>query len=320
MTITCDFCWRMCTLKEGQKGVCAVRSVIDGKLVSLNWGNVVAMGVDPVEKKPLYHFRPGHRTLSFALFGCNLSCSFCQNYSISQKEYYGEREGVRIEVQEIVQEALVRNCPSISFTYSEPLVWQDYLIEVATLAKKEGLSLIMVSNGTFSEAALERLLPFIDAFNIDLKGDEEFYRSVCKGSAEPVLRAIEAITEYGSHLEVTTMVTAEHHTPAVMQDLGEQLHLRGVKIWHLTRYFPHYHSHQEATQERYLKRTITAMKRIGIPFVYPGNSTLDASTYCPGCKTKLIGRTAYQLSLQDGVIEAGQCLRCGTPIVGDFPL
>jgi pyruvate formate lyase activating enzyme len=319
MKVRCDFCWRYCTLDEGQKGVCAVRQVIDGTLISLNYGQVVAVGIDPVEKKPLYHFYPHHKTLSFALFGCNYSCSYCQNYSISQKEYYPQREGVLMQPAQLVDEAIKHRCPSISFTYSEPLVWQDYLLEVAHLAKDAGLMTIMISNGSFSTEALDRILPAIDAFNIDLKGDEHFYRSLCSARIEPVLDALEAITGFGAHLEVTTMVMEGYHTKAVIEYLSSLLVERGVSVWHLSRYFPHYHRREQPTSERYLASAITQARKSGIAHIYAGNSTLESSTICPSCGAELVHRDRYTTGPTDAIDRDGRCIHCGTTIYGRFP-
>ena len=319
MKISCDFCWRLCSLSEGQTGICGVRQHQAGRVVTLNWGSVVALGVDSAEKKPLYHFHPGHRTLSFALFGCNFRCSFCQNYTISQQEFFSQREGTIMEPSALVALALERNTPSISFTYSEPLVWQDYVVEVALLAKEAGLLTIMVTNGSFSEAALKRLIPLIDAFNIDLKGDEAFYKQVCQGSARPVLASIAAIVESGRHLEVTTMVTEQHHTPVVMELLAAQLFERQVQVWHLSRYFPHYQSSDRQTSERYLSHVIEMARHTGIQHVYPGNSTLDSTTICPGCRSPLITRGGMHAPHTTPLLVDGTCQRCNTHLYGHFP-
>lgn len=319
MKITCDFCWRLCALSEGQTGVCSVRQNQGGRVVTLTRSKVVALAVDKAEKKPLSHFYPGHRTLSFALFGCNFSCSFCQNYTISQQEFFTEREGTVMEPAELVRVALTHNTPSISFTYSEPLVWQDYLADVARLAKEAGLLTIMVTNGSFSASSRARLIPLIDAFNVDLKGDEAFYRQVCHGSAEPVLASIAAIAESGRHLEVTTMVCQKHHTPAVMETLASELLERGVQVWHLSRYFPHYQSHAESTSEQYLAQMIEIARQKGIRHVYPGNSSLDSTTYCPECHSPLIIRRGMQGPQSTPLLQNGICQRCSAPLYGHFP-
>jgi pyruvate formate lyase activating enzyme len=153
---------------------------------------LVSSAIDPVEKKPLYHFLPGTNTLSIAMFGCNLTCTFCQNYAISQRAWEEGAQRTYYTAREVVQLAVDNRCPSISFTYSEPLVWQDYMVEVATFAKREGLKTIMVTNGTFSEESLIRISPYIDAFNIDIKGDEAFYREADIRCGMPLNTSLQA--------------------------------------------------------------------------------------------------------------------------------
>ncbi len=315
----CDFCYRRCTILEGKRGWCGVRTAVDGALVSTNWAEVVALAVDPVEKKPLYHFYPAHRSLSVALFGCTFACSFCQNYSISQAEYQRTRGTQTIEPVALVALAKEQRCDSISFTYSEPIVWLDYVQSAAELAKEAGLATIMVTNGSFTAESLKRILPVIDAFNVDLKGDEAFYRNVCESSVKATLAAIGTIAESNAHLEVTTMVNEVHHTPAILALLGEQLAERKVKIWHLSRYFPHYKSHDKATEEAYIATAVRNAKEAGIPFVYPGNSSLDTSTNCSKCGTKLIERQYGRFVCCLPNLQTGVCTECGTTLWGRFP-
>jgi len=172
--VACHLCGHQCKIEPSRCGICGVRKNIDGTLYSLVYGKIIAQNVDPIEKKPLYHYYPGSQTFSFALFGCNYSCQFCQNYTLSQGEPRTSLANERVEPSKIVSLARENGCHSISYTYSEPLVWQDYMLDVATLAKKASLQNIMVTNGSFSREALKRLLPVIDAFNIDIKGDEAF--------------------------------------------------------------------------------------------------------------------------------------------------
>ncbi|MGE4453739.1 MAG: AmmeMemoRadiSam system radical SAM enzyme [Sphaerochaeta sp.] len=312
-TITCDFCYRHCHLSDGQVGVCAVRERSGDVLFTHNYGSLVAIAVDPVEKKPLYHYLPGTNTFSIAMFGCNLRCTFCQNYTISQKEWEGSAKHTYMTAQQVVQQAQDHHCPSISFTYSEPLVWQDYMLEVAHRAKSEGLKTIMVSNGTFSEEALNRAMGVIDAFNIDIKGDEQFYRHYCGGSGVPVWQAIRQIAASNAHLEITTMVMEGVHTLAMIKEIGEKLSGMGVKVWHLSRYFPHYKEHRRATSEHFLEMAITTARTCKIPFIYPGNSSLEQNTYCPHCGELLISRSLIQIN---NSIKEGRCPSCGFPIYG----
>ncbi len=276
----CDFCYRMCDIPEGGTGFCLSRFNDRGNLKDLCYAGLASMAVDPVEKKPLNHFLPGTRTLSIAMQGCNFTCDFCQNHEISQ--HHVMRDAVDPAVVAGYAEAC--GCPSISYTYSEPMVWQDYMLEVASLAHARGLLNIMVTNGSFSAASLERILPCIDAYNIDLKGDEEFYRNICHASAGPVLSSIERIVGYGSHLEVTTMVIEGIHNEEMIGALACMLERRGVNVWHLSRFYPMYRMRdRKQTGELFLKDMIAIASSHGIPFIYPGNSSLPDMCRCPSC-------------------------------------
>ena len=314
-SLVCDFCWHHCSLSEGQSGVCKVRKNVQGKLVTTTYGQIEAMGVDPIEKKPLYHYYPGSKTFSFALFGCNLSCQFCQNYTLSQGEPTLSLASDRVEPSKIVALARERGCHSISYTYSEPLVWQDYMLDVALLAKKAGMQNIMVTNGSFSAEALQRLLPVIDAFNVDLKGDSVFYTKVCKGSAQAVLDAIAAIAKAPVHLEVTTMLIESMHTKEDVEALGKLLHERGVQVWHLSRFFPRYKMAALApTSEAYLTEMVALARQSGIPYIYSGNSEVERTTFCPSCHALLID----EHNGMEALLDHGRCAHCGTSIFGVF--
>lgn len=316
MKISCDFCYHRCTLEEGQSGLCSVRMVRQGELVTQAYGQLVALAVDPVEKKPLYHFLPGSKTLSLAMYGCNLHCNFCQNYTISQPSFMQNPAAEPADGPALVSLAMERKCPSISFTYSEPLVWQDYMLEVASLAKAKGLATIMVTNGTFSEEALNRIFPLIDAYNIDLKGDEQFYRRVCKGSAKPVLDAIEYLVHRKAHVEVTTMVMESEHDTAHILTLANQLAVRGVQVWHLSRYFPRYLATEKATSETYMKQLLDAVSSSPIEYVYAGNSEQKQATCCPYCNSLLISDRRYVPVHPEKALVGGRCSRCNRQIYG----
>ena len=249
MSQSCDFCFRRCCLSEGQKGYCGARQNIGGEIISVNYGQLVSLALDPVEKKPLYHFLPHTKTLSVSESGCNYSCLFCQNWEISQKIVKEEET----DPSSLAAYCLRYGVPSVSYTYSEPLVWQDYMIRSAEEAKKKGVKNIMVTNGSFSCEALERIVPLIDAFNIDLKGDDEFYETVCKASLQPVLDGIEYIVNHGRHIEVTTMLIEGMHDEKMVRMLGSLLRERGVKVWHLSRFFPRYRmKDRKETSEAFL--------------------------------------------------------------------
>lgn len=302
--ISCDFCFRKCRIEEGRYGLCESRCVRNGHLISPFYSQLCAIAVDPVEKKPLYHFMPGTKTLSIAEEGCNFFCSFCQNYEIAR--YHKKRE--EVSPSSLIEYALENGIPSISYTYSEPLVWQDYMLSVAKKARKAGILNIMVTNGSFSENALERILPFIDAYNIDLKGDEKFYNEIVKASSVPVRRAIEEIVRYNSHLEVTTMVIEGIHTKDMIRELGVFLYNAGVKVWHLSRFFPHYlMTDRKETSEEYLEEVYQTARESGVPFIYKGNTRYPNKTVCPICGEMI-----------ERIRSKGICSRCKTPIYGKF--
>ena len=271
------------------------------------YGHLASVAIDPVEKKPLYLFLPGTETLSVAMEGCCLSCAFCQNHDIAKSHH----EGLPfITPRHLVDYAIGNSIPSISFTYTEPLVWQDYMAETAALAKENGLKTIMVTNGEFSEEAIERLLPLIDAYNIDAKGDESFYRDICKGELGPVLDGIGRITSYGSHIEVTTLVIEGLHTKEMISMLGRELKERGVCVWHLTRFFPAYRMlDRKPTSERFLSEILEAADASGIRYVFPGNSFQSHPLQCPHCgkeTSPILGRCPICGMMIEGISLQGK--------------
>lgn len=300
----CDFCYRMCEIPEAGMGFCKSRINDCGIIKDRCYGGLVSIAVDPVEKKPLYHFLPGSSTLSIAMQGCNFTCDFCQNYEISQRYFMKDA----VDPSAIVEYALSYGCPSISYTYSEPIVWQDYMLDVAKLSRKRNIRNIMVTNGSFSEASLERVLPYIDAYNVDLKGDENFYSEICHSSFSPVLSSIRRISEYGTHLEVTTMVIEGVHDESMIRYLGRCLSSCNVKVWHLSRFFPMYlMGNRRPTSENFLKRMLKIAVECKIPYVYPGNSKISGFARCPSCSNDMDRPGA------DGI-----CPYCGEKLYGVY--
>lgn len=286
----CDFCFRRCDIKEGKAGFCGQRTASKGHVSSLNENMLCAVSIDPVEKKPLYHFLPNSMTFSVAKTGCSFDCDFCQNWQIA-REWKGVRQ-VCVLPEDAAAQALSAGCPSISFTYTEPLVWQDYMLETAGKAAAAGLRTIMVSNGAFSSYSAQRVIPEIDAFNIDLKGDEYFYRKYCHGEYGPVIDGIREIVRCGRHLEVTTMVIEDIHTKEMIASLGRVLADAGVRVWHLTRFFPQRRMRdRKASSEAFLASLYEEARQSGISHVYRGNSSAADETVCPVCG-KISGRRA----------------------------
>lgn len=328
----CDFCYHQCMIPQGGRGKCGVREYRDGVIHTLGYGAVVASGMDPVEKKPFYHVLPGSRTLSIALFGCNLTCRFCQNHRISQVDsvlYPGQvssslRQSLTAP-EYLVKTLVASHAPLMSYTYSEPIVWQDFMLAAAKLVHQEGLLNCMVTNGSFSPVSLERVLPWIDAFNIDVKGDEAFYRDYCGGRLAPVLDAIGTIAcAPGKILEVTTLVIEGVHTAAMLNLVGKELGRLGVKVWHLSRFFPHYRmENYPPSSERFLQDMLEVARGSGIPYIYAGNSALSGwdRTNCPSCGTLLMAGHSYVgeagLDCSANIVD-GKCKACGEPVYGLF--
>lgn len=309
-----------------------MRTRVDGRLETIGYGRVLSAAVDPIEKKPLYHMLPGSKTLSIALFGCNFHCEFCQNFEMSQPDGFYSPEVYAssnmapppyVSPQQVVELMLQKGLRVMSYTYSDPIVWQDYMLDTAVLVHEHDGYNCMITNGSFSKTSIERVLPHIDAFNIDMKGDRRFYRDYCSGEQEPVLRSIERIAkEPEKILEVTTMVIEGVHTPQMIKELGRQLSDAGVQVWHLTRFFPHYRMEQHpATSEHFLGTLLEEAGSSSIPYIYAGNSINFSyeATVCPSCGKKLISSHGYR---GEGGTEAskniikGTCISCGERIYG----
>ncbi|MDD4220619.1 MAG: AmmeMemoRadiSam system radical SAM enzyme [Sphaerochaetaceae bacterium] len=330
-TLQCDFCWRLCTLEEGALGVCGIRKHQDGEMRTLGYGEIVASGVDPIEKKPLYHFFPGSQTFSIALFGCNYTCSFCQNYHISQigSPYWpGRKDHQRqfpVTAESVVDKMNRTGTNILSYTYSEPVVWQDYMLAVAEQVHDHHGFNCMITNGSFSKSSLQRVLPAIDAFNIDVKGNDAFYRSHCNGVLKPVLDAVETIAATPNKiLEITTLLIEGIHTAATVKTLAHQLADRGVQVWHLSRFYPHYHmADAQQTSEPFLKQMLEIAQDSGIPYIYAGNSRLEGwdTTRCPSCRLSIITTHNNPIKARKDVqmnIKDNRCKKCGFELYGRF--
>ena len=326
----CDFCFHQCLLGEDETGICGVRKNHEGKVITTVYGEVISAGVDPIEKKPFYHVKPGSSTLSVALPGCNLSCDFCQNYTISQYNqsrfrHSGKKQDVTSPAK-LVELLVDSKLNIMSYTYSDPVVWQDYMLDTARLVRgvENGLN-CMVTNGSMSAESLLVMLDYIDAFNIDVKGDEEFYRTWCKGSLKPVMQNLERICLDGrAVVEVTTLVIEGLHSQDDIFQLGSRLKDAGVQVWHLSRFFPAYNMlDRQETSEAFLSKMLQVASESGIPYIYSGNSRERSfvSTRCPECGTLLIPSHSYSgdagISAEKNILN-GKCAECGTLIYGLF--
>ncbi len=311
--VRCVLCPHNCLIDVGKIGICKARQNIEGKLFSLVWGEVSSMALDPIEKKPLYHFYPGSYILSLGTFGCNFSCDNCQNWQISQQraptDFLLPEQIVAIAKEE-------RRNVGIAYTYNEPLIWYEYVLECARLAKKEGLKNVLVTNGYINEEPLLKLLPYIDAMNIDVKAmKEDFYRKICKGRLPPVLRTVELAFKKGVHIEVTNLIIP------TLNDKDEDF--AAITDWlvsidksiplHFTRYFPAFRMNLPPTPISTLIRARElAMEKLD--YVYTGNVLFEEgeTTFCPNCKRAVIIRMG--MGVREMHLIGDRCSFCNTKI------
>jgi pyruvate formate lyase activating enzyme len=318
--VVCRLCAHQCHLHEGAAGVCRVRKNIAGTLYSLNSDHVVAIHMDPIEKKPLYHFLPGSSTFSIAAMGCNFSCRFCQNYSISQVKEEQEIAGEAISPEQLVQNALKNRAHSISYTYTEPTVFFELMLETARLAQQAGIKNVMVSNGYMSSQALSLLGPFLDAANIDLKAfNEEFYKKYCSASLKPVLATIAALRARGIWLEITTLLIPglNDDSEEIRRLISFLLEVDDSMPWHVSRFFPQYQlQYIPPTAQDSIYNFLRLGAEMGLKYLYGGNLTADGwnDTHCPHCEKKLIRRLGYQTEIT--ALQSGKCQFCGQAIPG----
>jgi len=321
--VRCNLCSHRCKIAEHKFGFCGVRENIRGTLYTRVYGDLIAMHVDPVEKKPLYHFLPGSSSFSIATIGCNFRCDFCQNWEISQRSFKGGEDFSSEETspQEIVSEAIKNNCQSISYTYTEPTVFFEYALDTAKLAKEKGLRNIFVTNGYMTKECLEIIRPYLDAANVDLKFfREESYRRLCKGSLKPVLDSIRLMKEIGIWVEITTLVVPkENDSPEELKEIADFIFGIDKNIpWHVSRFHPDYKFNQAPpTAEATLKMAQETGFQAGLNFVYAGNVYgWGNDTFCPGCKKLLIKRKTFNIFEYN--IKQDKCFFCGMPLAGIF--
>jgi len=322
--VQCQVCEHFCAIKPGGTGKCGVRRNEDGTIYLTVYAEPVAVHVDPIEKKPLFHFLPRSGALSVGTFGCNLRCSFCQNWQMSQAWDAADRAAR--QVQQVPPEALVNTClregiPIIAYTYNEPTVFYEYTYDTAKLAHQQGIKNVYVSNGFMSQAALDMIEPYLDGINVDLKAfTDEFYREQCGGRLEPVKRNITHIArETDIWIEVTTLlIPGLNDSEEELQEMAAWLaEVSPDLVWHVTAFHPDYEMlERPPTSQRALARAYEIGKEAGLRYVYVGN-VRDAdreSTYCPECGKKLIQRHWY--SVQEMWSGGGVCPGCGHALAG----
>jgi len=320
--VNCNLCPTHCVIKEGEFGNCGARKNIKGKLYSMVYARPVSTAIDPIEKKPLYHFLPGSTSLSIGTFGCNLHCLHCQNYDISQSDA-DESSGREVEPKDLIKLAIENNCKSISYTYNEPTIFYEYVLETAKLARKKGIKNIMVTNGYINKEPLKELYPFIDAANVDLKSlDEDFYKDICKVRLKPVLESIKEISKMGTWMEVTNLIIPGHNdsdtqigklVKCVKKNLGVRVPL------HFSAFYPTYKllDVSRTSPDVLLKAKEIALKQ-GLKYVYLGNVSLPGSgdTLCPKCGKLLVERGRFEVSKND--IKGNSCPYCNEKVDGVF--
>ena len=319
--VHCFLCNHHCLINEGKFGVCSVRENRGGVLYTHAYGEIIAQHVDPIEKKPLYHFLPGSSSYSIAAMGCNFQCGFCQNWQISQVKE-AKALGVRSEEakpEEIVRQAKRSGSRSISYTYTEPTIFFEYAYEIAERAKGEGLYNVFVTNGYMTEAMINMIHPYLDAANIDLKAfSEEYYRKLCKGKLAPVLKSIETMKRLGIWVEVTTLVvTGQNDSEEELKKIAD--FLAGVDKgipWHISRFYPQYKMDAlESTPMSVMNRAFEIGNGAGLRYVYLGNVMGEGNnTYCHRCNDLLIERRGFSVTRYK--IKEGKCGSCKTPIDG----
>ena len=315
--IECLLCRHYCKLKEGQVGVCGVNKNENNRLVNLVYGKVSAINIDPIEKKPLYHFLPNSTSLSIGTVGCNFKCPFCQNWQISQSK---SLEGsYSVTPQQLVDIALERGCKSISYTYNEPTIFYPFAKDVALLAKEYGLKNVFVSNGFETPEVINDMVGVIDAFNIDIKGfKSEYYKKYLKGELAGVLDTLKRLKKRSFWVECTTLIVPEDNdSDQELRDIAEFIakELDVNTPWHISAFHPDYKvTNKEATPLETLKRAYKIGKEAGLNFIYIGNTLNTNTTLCPNCGKSLIKRVGFDV-IEDR-LKDGKCPKCNSKIAG----
>ena len=318
--IMCRICPNECVLKEGELSKCNNRKVHDSKLYTLAFGNPCTVNVDPVEKKPLYHFLPGSKAFSIATAGCNLVCLNCQNWTISQISPDKTRN-FDLMPEKVVEECVKNNCSSIAYTYSEPVTFYEYVFETATLARNAGVKNIFKSNGYINTEPLKKLCSVIDAANIDLKAfTESSYLKLTGGKLQPVLDSLKVLKDSGVWLEITNLIVPDWTDN--LSDIGNMckwLSDNGFKNTplHFSRFYPMHKLEQlPPTPVEILNKAYNIATEEGLKYVYTGNAPGNeiSDTKCPSCNSTVIARQGFRISANN--ISGGKCNKCGSKIEG----
>jgi len=313
--VQCLLCPHRCLIGEGSAGRCGARKVVEGELYSANYGLCAAAHFDPVEKKPLYHFYPGHTILSLGTVGCNLACSFCQNWTLARGNPEPGNGAFTLSPKRVLEMLKNQGSPEevlgVAYTYNEPTVWYEFIYDTAQLVRQHGYRNVMVTNGFISPEALTELLFFIDAFNIDVKAfDDGFYRQHCRGALRPVLETVK-LAASRSHVEITCLlIPALNYSPLELERLVDWLSSISPEIpLHFSRYFPQYQLDLPPTPLDTLRQAREIARR-KLHYVYLGNVDLPggADTFCPRCGNLLIRRHRYETTISG--LDGSFCQFC----------
>ncbi|MEO0076728.1 MAG: AmmeMemoRadiSam system radical SAM enzyme [candidate division WOR-3 bacterium] len=320
--VRCELCPRYCIIEPNKRGFCRNRENRDGVLYSIVYNRPCTIGIEPIEKAPFYHFLPGEMRLTLATASCNQRCKYCQNWEISQKSV-DELKNYYKTPADIVALAEQESLKIICFTYTEPVVFYEYMYDIAKLARAKGIKTAVVSGGFINTAPLQELCKVVDAIKIDLKGfDETFYREVCGSELAPILSAIKTVKESGVHLELVNLVVPTLNDDTnkikamcqwIKENIGSDIPL------HFTRFFPQYKlQNLPPTPITTLEKAVAIGQKVGLKYVYIGNVPGHKydNTYCPSCRKLLIKRQGYSI-LENNIVN-GKCRFCGSKIYGVF--
>ncbi|NYT05589.1 MAG: AmmeMemoRadiSam system radical SAM enzyme [Methanomicrobiales archaeon] len=317
-TVKCSLCSHRCTIRDGKTGICRVRVNRNGTLYAATYGKISAEAIDPIEKKPLFHYLPGTTSYSLGSIGCNFHCKHCQNWHISAAdiETFRLRD---LSPAEGVSRAVAAGCKSIAWTYNEPTIWHEYASDMGRLARERDLGTVYVTNGYITEEALDELSPMLEAFRVDLKAfSDSFYREICGAHLQPVLDATIRAKELGMHIETVTLVIpglndAPEETGSLISWVHE--HLGPDTPMHFTAFHPDYQMQdRQATPVRLLEKICDRAREAGMRYVYMGNvfGHPYEHTYCPACGALLIERSGYAVAFRQ--LEGDACSQCGEKI------
>lgn len=320
--VQCNLCNHRCVIKEGKRGICGVRENQNGVLMTLVYGKLIAQNIDPIEKKPLFHFYPGSLSYSIATVGCNFRCLFCQNADISQMPSgRGVILGDTKTPDAVVQAAIANGCKTISYTYTEPTIFFEFAHDTAILATQKGLRNVFVSNGYMTIEALDAMHPHLHAANVDLKGfDDKFYKKICGARLKPVLKTLEHMKALNIHLEVTTLVIPGlNDDETLLKELATFIvkSLGPETPWHVSRFHPTYKLvDRPSTPPDLVRRARQIGLDAGLQYVYTGNLPGDTgeNTVCHHCGFTLIERFGFHVS--HNAIKNGKCPKCETVVEG----